>query len=299
VSRKYEVITDEQAEQFLQRGFILLHDCFTRETAEQWISRAWRRLEYDPNNPATWVKPRVQMPNANRVTWEEFSPKAWAAAADLAGGRDRLEQPCHIADGFVINFGIRKDQPWQDPSPTSPGWHKDGDFFRHFLDSPEQGLLTLAYWTDVEPRGGGTFVACDSVGPVARYLAAHPEGTVLHEFGFGSLVKECKDFMDTTPCRVGDIYLLHPFILHAGSQNLSGKPRFLTNHPIHLKEPMNFNRPNPDEFSLIERAILRGLGVDRFDFKPTGQRGRVVSERERLAKITLEQEKKRLATAKG
>jgi hypothetical protein len=293
---KYEVITEEQAQQFLERGFIVLHDCFSRETAEEWISRAWRRLGYDPSDPNTWEKPRVQMPNANFVTLEELAPKAWGAAMDLAGGRDRLEDPCRIADGFIINFGIGKDRPWEDPSATSPGWHKDGDFFRHFLDSPEQGLLTLIYWTDVEHRGGGTFVACDSVGPVARYLAAHPEGTILREFNFGSLVTECKDFLETS-ARVGDIYLLHPFILHASSQNLSGKPRFLTNPPIHLKEPMNLNWENPEEFSLIERAVLRGLGVDRLDFKITGERGRVETERERLAKITLEEEKKRLAAS--
>ena len=58
----------------------------------------------------------------------------------------------------------------------SVGWHKDGDFFRHFLDSPEQGLLTFVLWSDIEPRGGGTFVAADSVPVVARTLAAAPGG---------------------------------------------------------------------------------------------------------------------------
>jgi hypothetical protein len=49
--------------------------------------------------------------------------------------------------------------------PSSPDWHKDGDFFRHFLDSPEQGLLTIVLWSDIEERGGGTFIAPDSVAP--------------------------------------------------------------------------------------------------------------------------------------
>ena len=31
--------------------------------------------------------------------------------------------------------------------------------FRHYLDSPEQGLLMLTYWGDVGPRSGGTFIA--------------------------------------------------------------------------------------------------------------------------------------------
>src|SRR5690349_8282428 len=99
--RKYEVITEEQAQQFLERGFIVLHDCFSRQTAEHWISLAWRRLGYEPDDPSTWEKPRIHMPNANHLTLEGFAPKAWQAAGDLAGGIDRLEDPCNIADGFI------------------------------------------------------------------------------------------------------------------------------------------------------------------------------------------------------
>ena len=35
---------------------------------------------------------------------------------------------------------------------------------------------------------------------------------------------------------------------------------------------MNFNRPSADDFSPVERAILRGLGVERLDFRPTRPR---------------------------
>ena len=56
------------------------------------------------------------------------------------------------SDGFIINFGLGADQPWQPPSPEVSGWHKDGDFFRHFLDSPEQGLLTIVVWSDIYPK---------------------------------------------------------------------------------------------------------------------------------------------------
>jgi hypothetical protein len=50
-----------------------------------------------------------------------------------------------------------------------PAASADG-FYRQFLDSPEMGLLCVALWSDVEPRGGGTFVALDSVGPVSTCL---------------------------------------------------------------------------------------------------------------------------------
>jgi hypothetical protein len=52
-------------------------------------------------------------------------------------------------------------------SPAESYFRAGHDFFRHFLDSPEQALLTLVLWTDMLPKGGGTFVAADSVPVVA------------------------------------------------------------------------------------------------------------------------------------
>ena len=58
---------------------------------------------------------------------------------------------------------------------------------------------------------------------------------------------------------------------------------------------MNFNRDTPDDFSPVELAVLRGLGKDRLDFKPTGPRERLVPERVKRQKEMLEAQKKRLA----
>lgn len=296
MAREYQVLTEEQVEQFLTRGHIVLHDCFSREWAEELTSHAFTRLGYDPNDRSTWTQARVHMPNVHFYPMQEAAPKAWAAICDLVGGEDRIVQPFQLSDGFIVNFAIGADRAYQPPSRQSPGWHKDGGFFRHYLDSPEQGLLTLIYWSDVPPQGGGTLVACDSVAPVARYLLAHPEGTILSEFNFGPLISECQDIIETRG-QIGDIVLLHPYILHASSQNLSGKARFLTNPPIHLKEPMNFNRENPDDFSLVERAILRALGVERLDYHIAGPRERVhAAYMDTQAKL-LAEENARLAAA--
>ncbi len=289
-------LTDAQKEQFLTEGHIVLHDCFSREVAEEMTAHAFARLGYDQNDPTTWAKARIHMPSANRYELKTFAPKAWEAACTLVGGEDRLKQPVLIGDGFIVNFHERRDQPWQPPSAQSPGWHKDGDFFLHFLDSPEQGLLTLILWSDIAPRGGGTFVACDSVAPVARLLAAHPEGLRPGQFHFGDLIRECRDFREFTG-QTGDIVLLHPYILHATSQNLSGKPRFLTNPAISLRDPMRFDREDPNDFSLVEQAILRALGVERLEFTPSAPRERIVPERERIQKQMLEEERARLAGA--
>ena len=69
-------------------------------------------------------------------------------------------------------------------------------YFRHFLDSREQALLIVLLWSEVGPRGGGTFIAPDSVGVVARYLAERPEGA--DPGAFGDLIGECREFMELT-----------------------------------------------------------------------------------------------------
>ena len=151
------------------------------------------------------------------------------------------------------------------------GWHKDGSYFRHFLDSREQALLTIVLWSDMKHQGGGTFIAPDSVRVIAKLLAEHPEGIAPGDFDFHDLVAQCQRFEELTG-EVGDFVILHPFMLHASSQNTLRRPRFMTNPPVVLKEPMNLNRESPEEFSLLERATLHYLGKERLNFAPTTPR---------------------------
>ena len=88
--------------------------------------------------------------------------------------------------------------------------------------------------------------------------------------------------------------LLHPFILHAASQNPSGRARFITNPPISLKEPMNFNRDNPSQFSPVEQAVLRALDLSRLDFQLTATREQIVPERVKYQQQILAEQKSRL-----
>jgi hypothetical protein len=300
----YQVLTAEQAEHFVERGYVAIRGCFSREAAAAYTSTIWTRLGYDPDAPQTWTEPSIHMPSHRSIDIKEFAPKAWGAVCDLLGGADRVE-PYEWNDAFIVNLWEGVERPWADASPAAPGWHKDGDFFRHFLDSPEQGLLTLVLWSDVRHQGGATFVAADSVGPVARFLAEHPEGAYPPKiawtgaepepavFPWDELIGQCTDFAEATG-EVGDVYLLHPFILHAKAQNVLRVPRYITNPPVQLKEPMRFDR---DDLSLVERAVLRGLGVDRYSFTAAGPRERLVPDRVGMQHTRKQAELERLAAA--
>lgn len=278
-----QVLTDEQAQHFIEKGYVRIPRCVGRDFAKRWTDEAYERLGYDPDDPSTWREEIVWMDRNNVAPIGDISPKAWGALCDVVGGEERIDdrvmeiESKHFttinsrewSDAFVVNFRRGADQPWLPPSPQSGGWHKDGSFFRHFLDSREQGLLTIVYWSDVVHKGGGTFIAPDSIRHVARYLADHPEG--VNGNACAALIDECEEFVEVTG-EVGDYILLHPYMLHASSNNHSGNVRFMTNPPVVLREPLDFNRENPNDFSLIELATLNALGVDRYDFRPTAPR---------------------------
>lgn len=298
MAKHYKVLTEQQVDSFLNKGYLIVERAIPREITERYTALAWERLGYDPNNPATWEQPIIHMPAMNRFPIRELAPKAWETMCEVLGGEERIDpEKATWGDSFILNLKLGADEPYREPSAAAGGWHKDGDFFRHFLDSPEQGLLTIVIWSDILPRSGGTFVATDSVPLVARHLAAHPEGilpTKDSPVSTGShLIHECREFIELTG-NAGDVALLHPYILHASSQNPSGRPRFITNPTIFLNEPMNFNRDNPDEFSLVEQSVLNALGVERFDFQPTHPRERIVPERVLRQQKMLEAEKARL-----
>ena len=273
-------LTGEQAGHFLERGFVIVRGAFDAASARRWLQEAWIRFGCDPGAPASWAEKRIHLSSRSHVDARSFAPAAWRAALQLAGGQERVRLPWKWGDGFIANLGVGDDRPWQSPSPAVGGWHKDGDFFRHFLDSPEQALLSLVLWTDMLPRGGGTFVAADSVPVVARFLAQHPEGVLPGDFDYAALIGQCRDFVELTG-EAGDVVLLHPYMLHATSQNVLGVARIITNPPLALREPMNFNRPRPGDFSLVEQAVLRGLGVSRLDFAPAAAREDVAPDRVR------------------
>jgi hypothetical protein len=288
-------LAEADIEHFVHHGYVVVKGCFDPTSVQSWIDRAWLRFGYDRNKPDEWTEKRIHLAKQESVDAREFAPKAYAAAMQLLGGEERVELPWQWNDGFIANLGVGDDRPWDPPSAHVKGWHKDGDFFRHFLDSPEQGLLTIVLWTDMYHRGGGTYIAADSVPVVARYLAQHPEGVLPTDFDFQALVRQCSDFVELTG-EAGDVVLMHPYMLHATSQNVIQHGRLITNPPVALREPMRFDR-DPGRLSPVERAVLVGLGVDSYDFQPTGDRELVVPERVREQQRREAAEAERISAA--
>lgn len=274
-------LSEDEIEHFIEHGYVILRGCFDRAFAEKWKARTWADLELSPTEPGGWDAEAdvVHCEPQNSIAVGELAPRAWGAIQQLCGGQERVHEP-YWCDKFIINFGMNKDQPWQSPDEMAAagtgGWHADGWHFKHFLDSPEQALLSVVLWSDVPTQHGGTYIAPESVGHIARYLAQHPEGCG----GWNEpstpmpnsreIIAHCSEFVEITG-ETGDVVLHHPFMLHTSSPNPSGVPRFITNPVSVLKEPMNFNRPD-GSYSPVESAILRHLGCTSFEFAPLTKR---------------------------
>lgn len=239
--------------------------------------------------------------------------------SELLGGEDRIDaEKSAWGDSFIVNLGTREiaDAPPADPR-TFDNWHVDGDFFVHFLDSPEQALLVIPVFSDIASGGGGTYIAPEGIELAARYLAAHPEGVYGGYYTFRPATtseddpadptapgyyyhpdkaRECNTFVELT-AEVGDVVLMHPLMLHSASPNRLRAPRVITNPKVELRAPFEFARADPAEYSLVELKTLRALGVDRLEFQRTGERRLVVPERVHREAVMIEEERHRLEEA--
>jgi hypothetical protein len=162
-----------------------------------------------------------------------------------------------VNDGFIVNVGSKQDAlKWQEAAkqgkPSGPdnltpaqqellaphdrnNWHVDGDFFHHFLDSKEQALLPIVLFSDIKTGGGGTMICPDAIPTMAKHLANHPEGLMpdmtqiegretpykdfQHGFFDTSIRPIAAENFRTATGKAGDIYLLHPLMVHSAAPN--------------------------------------------------------------------------------
>lgn len=267
------------ARHLIEQGYVAVEGALDPDFCEEVVANGFERLGVDPANPETWPVGGHNMPASRVFPIDDVAPTAAAVLDELVGGRDNVRFG-DIPDNLIFNFPDATP-PWQpeDWQAAGAGYHKDGDWFRHFLDSPEQGLLGIVFWRDVDPDQGPTVVAFDSIGPVARQLAAHPEGLAPQEIPYREILEQCRSFGPLTG-RQGTIVWAHPFLVHSRSVNTSTRPRVISNTAVMLRSPLCFDRPDR-RYTPIERVILDALGVDSLSFAPTRPRQRIESERER------------------
>jgi hypothetical protein len=251
------------------------------------------------------------MPFFNEFLVSDFAPKAWGGICTLLGGADNVDGNASTwKDGFIVNLGTPQGHNKVVKPQELSGWHVDGDFFVHYLDSPEQGLLVIPLWTDIVAGAGGTFICPGAIPTIAKHLYDHPEGVsprftpraqnpdFKQEDGlkwFNDLAASMPDeaFVEATGV-VGDVYLLHPLMLHSASNNQLRKLRVITNPPVSVTEPFVFDRQD-GKYTAVERKTLKALGKERLEgYKIKAERQQIVPERVRIQEEMKRKEEERL-----
>ncbi len=254
----HEVLSGAQVEQFIVDGCCVLRGAFTAEQAGAACRCVWRRIEQKTHirqvDPNTWPPAYdIEEHLGDPAVLDCFTDRLADAVEQLVG-RDRW-----LGDrrwGFwPVNFSYGVDGP---SSVPNCGWHIDGNWFRHTLDSPRQGLLIVGLFSDIAPGWGGTVISLGSHRRTARVLADHPEG-LHHRRLFDEVLSEpLGNFREVTG-RAGDVLLAHPFLFHTRGFKRGGPPRVISNTEATLRFPMRVAAEDRDAAAPVEIAIHRAL----------------------------------------
>jgi hypothetical protein len=272
------MLTPAQIDRFIERGWCAVEGCFSRAAAREKVDEWIAEQGFDPARPEGWGAAMFHRSLKRRFLAKDFAPRAYAACEDLVGaGRvERWEW-----GGFIVNARLGRDKPWTMPA-LNEGWHVDGDFFHHFLDSREQSLLTIQVFTDMRHAGGCTVISEGSYRPIARMLREHPEG-----LSPGEVVTEARkvvpfDAQIEVEAEAGTVVFLHPLMLHASSPNTDGPPRFIMNAVPVIRDHFRFD--DPARAGVVERATVAACGGAPFEFRITGERTSYTPDRAKYEK---------------
>src|SRR5436190_2053153 len=78
---------------------------------------------------------------------------------------------------------------------------------------------------------------------------------------YSELIQSCTDFHELTG-KVGDVILLHPLMVHSATKNGKRLPRIITNPPVALRAPFNFDRRGESDYSVVELKTIKEIGAD-------------------------------------
>ena len=185
------------------------------------------------------------------------SPKIHAAIDSLVG-RGRWRRPIVGTGTFPIRFPSEQD-------PGDAGWHIDGSYesagqLCANLSSRGRALLMLVLFSDVGAVDAPTRIRVGSHQLVPRVLEAAGEAGMPSLEVAARIPQLTRLPIETATGRAGDVYLCHPFLVHAASWPHRGTTaRFLAQPGVEPLGPLSTGRMDGSG-SPVERAIAASLG---------------------------------------
>lgn len=253
-------MTDTMAERFIADGFVKIEKAFPEDVARECADLLWAETGFDRDDPATWTKPVHWVPVMAQPPFREA-----ANTPVLHDAFDRLVGPGRWRPSMALgSFPLRF--PHED-EPNDAGWHIEASYVP---EGEEQGhanvysrgraLLMLFLFSEVREPDAPTRIRVGSHLDVPPILAGYGERGV-------SIFAAAKEIEEATAHRPvvhavgdpGDVFLCHPFLVHAAQPHHGTRPRFMAQPPLFPATPISLDRPD-GAYSPVELAIRRGLG---------------------------------------
>ncbi|MDT3439773.1 phytanoyl-CoA dioxygenase family protein [Pseudofrankia sp. BMG5.37] len=237
---------------------------FPRPVADEGREILWRMTGLDPTDPATWTRPVVRIPGSAAEPFRQA-----VTTARLRGAWDQLVGPGRwLPRDGLGTFPIRFPHP---DDPGDAGWHIDGSYlpdgessFWLNLRSRDRALLMLFLFSDVGPDDAPTRIKAGSHLDVPPFL--EPAGDagrgifeLCEEMGAAGKLDPSDRPLALATGEAGDVYLCHPFLIHAAQPHCGTIPRFLAQPPLPPTGLLNLDRPD-GAYSAVEIAVRRALG---------------------------------------
>nr|WP_255950704.1 phytanoyl-CoA dioxygenase family protein [Streptomyces sp. ODS25] len=248
-------------ERFLRDGFVKIEQAFPTRVAADAARLLWRETGCDPEDPATWNRPVHWIGGLSDGPFAAApNSAALHAAYDVLVGPGRWE-PRYSLGSFPLRF----------PHPEEPddaGWHIEGSYqpeganwYYTNLRSKDRALLMLFLFSEVREQDAPTRIRVGSHIDIPPLLEPYGEAGVsgLRIAARIDAASAHRPVVHATG-HPGDVYLCHPFLVHAAQPHHGTRPRFMAQPPLYPAVPYELDRPDGD-YSPVERAIRRGLAA--------------------------------------
>ncbi|MFI0896321.1 phytanoyl-CoA dioxygenase family protein [Streptomyces sp. NPDC020983] len=248
-------------EAFLRDGFVKIEGAVEGPVVRACADLLWQETGCDPADPATWTKPVHWV---GGMAQPPFAAAANApvlhAAFDLLVGPGRWARRDSLG-AFPLRFPHEEE-------PDDAGWHIDGSYLPEgeswpFVNvrSRDRALLMLFLFTDVTEDNAPTRIRVGSHLDVPRVLAPYGEaGASTLRAAPAMVAASGHRPVALATGRAGDVFLCHPFLVHAAQPNHGAAPRFLAQPPLYCAVPLELERAD-GVYSPVETAIRRALGT--------------------------------------
>jgi hypothetical protein len=249
-------MTPDDVERFVQDGFVRIPGAVDRATADACRGELWAATGCSPDDPSTWTRPVIRL--------EHFATPPFRAAANAPVLHEAFD--ALVGAGRWEPRGGLGTVPVRFPSPDPPGddgWHLEAGFagddgrYRVNLRSRGRALLMLFLFSEVGPDDAPTRIRVGSHLDVPPLLAAAgDDGREWFELCGDAVPASAHRPVAPATGEPGDVFLCHPFLVHAAQPHRGREPRFMAQPPLVPVGGLDLEAADPTP---VARAVLAGL----------------------------------------